>query len=78
MRSDRSDSGDGFQIVTDNGANELVLRLSPSLAGAVGALAWRALQDQPVDDRRVVLAAALCNLSEFMQANLIGRKALTD
>lgn len=78
MGTERCDSGEGFRIGTQTNSNELVLHLSPSLAYAVGKMLWESLQDRPVDDRHVVLAAALCNLSEFMQDRLVGRASLTE
>lgn len=61
-----------------SGASELLLKLSPSLAHAIGALPWRSMADEPVDDRRVILAAALCNHSERLQAKFIGCAPLCD
>lgn len=74
----RTESGDGFEVLADDGGNVLTVKLSPSLAHAIGAVLWRALANEAVDDRRAVFAAALCNQSERLQAKFIGREPLCD
>ena len=64
---ERTDIGDGFEARTSAGTDELVLRLRPEFAHEVGEFLWKSFaRDLYVDDPRVIFAAALCNLSEFM------------